>query len=148
MERRELITVGGAAIAVALAGCTDGGDDNTADDGGSTDDNSGSTGDDGTENGGSDDTGEEQSGFQVRVEYEGDWSGSISAGGSARSVDGSGTEVLDIEAEDVNIVSANAQKQDDSSRELLIQILEDGEVVAEQSTTAEFGVAQVTHDTF
>lgn len=37
---------------------------------------------------------------------------------------------------------------DDSSDELTIQILQDGEVISEQSTTAEYGMAQTTHSNF
>lgn len=88
---------------------------------------------------------ESSSGYSIRVQYSGEWSGSISADGSSRSIDGSGEETLDVNVEDVMTVSANAQKGDDSGEELTIQILEDGEVVKEQSTTAEYGVAQVSH---
>ena len=45
---------------------------------------------------------------------------------------------------DASLISANAQKKDGSSNELTIQILKDGKVVKESSTTAEYGVAQVS----
>lgn len=75
------------------------------------------------------------------------WSGSIAADGSSRSVDGSGEETFEVDGDPMSI-SANAQKQDDSSDELVIQILQDGEVVSEQSTTAEYGVAQTSYSGF
>ncbi|WP_162993957.1 hypothetical protein [Halalkalicoccus subterraneus] len=81
--------------------------------------------------------------FSIRVDYDGEWSGAVGSEGSSRSVDGSGTEEIEIDG-DPMVISANAQKQDDSSDELTIQILQDGEVVAEQSTTAEYGVASVS----
>lgn len=84
-------------------------------------------------------------GYQVRISYDGDWQGSINADGSSRSVDGSGTETFDIDSDNPFSVAANAQKQDDSSGELTVEILKDGEVVAEQSTTAEYGLAQATN---
>ncbi|WP_324757125.1 hypothetical protein [Haloarcula montana] len=84
-------------------------------------------------------------GYQVRISYDGEWSGSIGGGGSTRSVDGSGTQTLDVQG-DPNIVSANAQKQDDSSRRLTVEILRDGEVVSDSATTAAYGVAQATSD--
>lgn len=87
----------------------------------------------------------ESSTLQVKVSYEGEWSGTVGTGDSTRSVDGSGTETIDIESDSL-IVSANAQKQDDSSRELTVQIIENGEVIAEQSTSAGYGVAQVTSE--
>lgn len=83
----------------------------------------------------------------VRVQYPGDWQGavSITGGGSSQteSVSGSGTEVIEITG-DVDIVSANAQKQDGSSQRLTIQILQNGDVIAEADTTSEYGVAQVS----
>lgn len=90
-----------------------------------------------------DDSGSAASVYQVRVQYDGEWTGSVGGDGSSRSVDGSGTQTFSIEGDPL-FVSANAQKQGDGSGELTIQILEDGDVIAEQSTSAEYGVAQVT----
>lgn len=104
----------------------------------------------GSDSSGSDSSEEEDSSsgsYSVRVQYDGEWSGSIAADGSSRSVDGSGEETFEIDG-DPTTISANAQKQDDSSEELTIQILQDGEVVAEQSTTAEYGVAQTSYSDF
>lgn len=83
--------------------------------------------------------------YQVRIKYDGEWSGSIGGDGSVRSVDGSGTKTFDIQG-DPFIVSANAQKQDDSSEKLTVQILKDGEVIAQRSTSSAYGVAQVTSE--
>lgn len=83
----------------------------------------------------------------VRIDYDGDWSGAVGTEESTRSVDGSGSEEIAIEGSP-GVVSANAQKQDDSADELIIQILQDGEVVAEESTTAEYGVASVSESFF
>lgn len=82
-------------------------------------------------------------GYQVRISYDGEWQGALGKEGETRSVDGSGTETFDIEG-DAFVVSANAQKQDSGSGELTVEILKDGEVVAEQSTTAEYGVASTS----
>ena len=41
-------------------------------------------------------------------------------------------------------VSVTAQKMDESSDKLTVQILKDGQVVAEKSTTAPYGVADVS----
>lgn len=86
------------------------------------------------------------SGLQIRVLYDGEWSGAISAGGSSRTVEGSGDETIDI-PDDASIVSANAQKMEANNEELTIQILRDGEVIQESSTTAEYGVASVSANT-
>lgn len=114
-------------------------------DSGSDDDFSESDSDDDSDSSESSDS--SSSAYSVRVIYGGEWSGSIAADGSSRSVDGSGEETFEIEGEPMS-VSANAQKQDDSSDELTIQILQGGEVVAEQSTTAEYGVAQTSYSDF
>ena len=135
MQRRKYLkTVGVLGLGITLAGCTD--DDDDDDDNGNDDDDS---------NG--DDNGNGDEGFQVRIIYDGEWTGAAGAEGGTSSIEGEGEETIDID-DDADIISANAQKQDDSDRELTIQILEDGEVVAEESTTAGFGVAQVTHSTF
>lgn len=82
----------------------------------------------------------------VRIEYDGAWSGNVGTIGSSRSVEGSGSETLDVTAQDGwDVVSATIQKQDDGSGELTVQILVDGEVVQESSTSAEFGVVMLTH---
>jgi hypothetical protein len=83
----------------------------------------------------------------VRVQYTGDWQGAVSITGAGssqtESVSGTGTEVIEITG-GVDIVSANAQKQDGGSQRLTIQILQDGDVIAEADTTSEYGVAQVS----
>jgi hypothetical protein len=85
--------------------------------------------------------------ISVRIEYEGEWSGAVGSEGSTRSVDGSGPEEIELEG-DPSVVSANAQKQDDSADELTVQILQDGEIIAEESTTAAYGVASVSESFF
>jgi len=90
--------------------------------------------------------------LEIRVQYDGDWQGSLSVTGdgdsTTRSVDGSGTTTIEIEETSVQILSANAQKQDDSEATLTIQILRNGDVVAESSTDAEYGLAQVSKSFF
>ena len=84
----------------------------------------------------------EASGSYVQISYSGSWSGAITTGGSTKSISGSGNETIDIEKS--GVVSANAQKQDGSSKELNIKIIKDGKVVEEASTDAEYGLAQVS----
>lgn len=89
----------------------------------------------------------------VEVEYDGNWQGAVGSGGNTRSVSrssisygapqGYSTSYITIDG-DANIVSANAQKQDDSNEELTIRIVHNGEVVEEQSTSSAYGVAQVS----
>lgn len=88
--------------------------------------------------------------FSVKVLYGGPWQGalSVTGDGSSRteSISGSGTATLEITGA-VDIVSVNAQKQDDSGSTLTVQIRRGGDVVAEASTSAGYGVAQ-TSNTF
>jgi len=96
--------------------------------------------------GNSGETSTPSSSYAVKVIYEGEWSGSINSGGSSRSVDGSGTREIEIDGAP-SVISVTAQKQDDSSRKLTVQILKDGDVVTESSTTASYGVV-TTSETF
>ena len=86
---------------------------------------------------------EQLTGKQVKIIYDGEWSGAAGDVSSINSISGSGDETIDM-PDDASLISANAQKKDGSSNELTIQILKDGKVVKESSTTAEYGVAQVS----
>lgn len=88
-------------------------------------------------------SGSDSSGYSVKIIAEGGWSGSIMSGGSSKSVEGEGTETFKLDG-NPSIVSANAQKQGANSNELTIQIIKDGKVVKESSTSAEHGLAQVS----
>lgn len=85
--------------------------------------------------------------FSVRVEYTGSWEGalSVTGGGSSQteSISGSGTQTIEVD-DNVDILSANAQKQDDGTGTLTVQILHEGEVVSEASTSSAYGVAQTS----
>lgn len=89
--------------------------------------------------------------IEIRIRYAGEWQGALSitedGTSSTRSIEGSGDRTIDISNTPI-IVSVNAQKQDRGSGELTVQIVRDGEVVAEARTTAEFGVAQTSQSFF
>lgn len=94
-------------------------------------------------------TATEEANTSVRVEYESEWSGSISvvrAGSSStKSISGTGSETIELDdARSISSVAINAQKQDNSDRELTVQIIQNGAVVQESSTQAEYGLAQVS----
>jgi hypothetical protein len=90
---------------------------------------------------------ERESSYSIRIDYRGSWQGAVSltGGGSSTSetVSGSGATTIEITGEP-DIVSANAQKQDGGGGTLTIQIRHEGEIVAQASTSAEYGVAQVS----
>jgi hypothetical protein len=77
------------------------------------------------------------------VDYFGDWSGALGGTGSMSSISGSGSRSYTIN--DPGIVSGNAQKRDGGTGTLTVSISANGEVVAESSTSSQFGVAQVSH---
>jgi hypothetical protein len=150
MDRRKFLTVASTLTVTGVAGCSGSSDeqdgeetsDASSSDDGSTDTESSSE----TESdSSSSDSDSSDSSYQVRISYDGEWSGSISGDGSSRTVDGSGTETFDIDG-DPFIVSANGQKRDDGSGTLTVEILQGGEVIARQSTSASYGVAQVTSE--
>lgn len=80
-----------------------------------------------------------------KVLYDGSWKGSLGTESGQRSISGRGDSHLPVD-NGANIVSGNAQKQGSGSGTLTVQILVDGEVVSEQSTSAEYGVAQVSEN--
>lgn len=80
----------------------------------------------------------------VKVIYGGGWSGAILDDDGSRSVDGSGTRTFSVRG---GIISVTFQKMDDSSSRLTVQIIDgSGKVVAQQSTTAAYGVVSVAED--
>ncbi|UPM41905.1 hypothetical protein [Halocatena salina] len=97
------------------------------------------------EGNGDSDSGSVASGFAVRIRYEREWSGVVGGDEQTKSVDGTGMETIAIEDDHPVVISANAQKLDDSSETLTVQILEDGEVRKDVSTDAEYGVASVSY---
>ena len=150
MDRRKFLTVASTLTVTGVAGCSGNSDeqdgeetsDASSSDDGSTDTESSSE----TESdSSSSDSDSSDSSYQVRISYDGEWSGSISGDGSSRTVDGSGTETFDVDG-DPFIVSGNGQKRDDGSGTLAVEILQGGEVIAKQSTSASYGVAQVTSE--
>lgn len=145
MDRRKFLTAASAISITAIAGCSGEPDSQDSTGGGDSSSSEESTDAEGSTESQSDSSGSDDSSYQVRISYDGDWSGSIGGDGSSRSVDGSGTETFDIDG-DPFIVSANAQKQDDSSDVLTVEILQGGEVIASQTTSASYGVAQVTSE--
>ncbi|RAP43432.1 hypothetical protein [uncultured Methanosphaera sp.] len=84
-------------------------------------------------------------GTQVKIIYDGSWSGSINNGDGSSTYSGDGNETINVtNSSDYSIVSAAIQKQGGNSRELKVQIIRNGEIKKEQSTTAEYGVVSVS----
>jgi hypothetical protein len=79
--------------------------------------------------------------IEVKISYSGSWSGAIMDDDGSRSIEGYGTESYSVSG---GIVSATAQKMD-SYGTITIQILADGKVVEQQSSSASYGVVSVSH---
>lgn len=106
--------------------------------GGTSDKNTATKTDDSTN-----DTVEQPKGVQVHIISDGSWSGSIGDLGGQSTYDGSGEDTIDLgDAE--SVVSAAIQKQTGDSSELKVEIIKDGKVIKEGSTTAEYGVVSVS----
>jgi len=82
------------------------------------------------------------SGEQIRITYNGAWSGSYYTDGSSISVDGTGSKTIPISNSN-GIVSVSFQKKDGSSDELKVEILNNGNVLKSGSTTAAYGLVAI-----
>lgn len=83
--------------------------------------------------------------LSFKVLYDGAWQGALGTESGQRSISGRGDAHLPVDNA-ASIVSGNAQKQDDSSSTLTVQILVNGDVVTEQSTSAAYGIAQISEN--
>lgn len=85
----------------------------------------------------------EVKGVQVHVTYDGSWSGSIGDVSSQSTYSGTGEDTIDL-PDAQSIVSAVVQKQSGDTSELKVEILKDGKVIKEGTTSAEYGVVTVS----
>ncbi|MDX6382316.1 MAG: hypothetical protein QOI57_3340 [Rubrobacteraceae bacterium] len=65
---------------------------------------------------------------------------------SCGSLEGVTSQDFVVEGRTGDLVTANVQKQDEGNQELRLQVMVDGQVVQEQSTTEQFGMVMVTVD--
>ena len=82
-------------------------------------------------------------GVQVHIITDGEWSGSIGDTSSQSTYDGTGEDTIDIK-DAQTVVSAVIQKKGGDSSELKVEILKDGKVIKDGSTTGEYGVVTVS----
>jgi len=85
----------------------------------------------------------------IKVEYTGAWQGAYGDQSGIVSWSGTGPKTVTLNRPSdayMWIVSANAQKLDDSNNVLTIKIMKtDGTILKEASTTASYGMAQVAY---
>lgn len=89
--------------------------------------------------------------YEVKIIHDGSWSGSVGytadGGTQQESYSGTGDGSIEFSGE-VDQISASIQKDGAGNSELTVQILEDGQVVAEGNTRAEYGVVSVSESFF
>lgn len=83
------------------------------------------------------------SALQVKVIYSGSWDGAVGTIDSDYSVSGSGSKVLNIDGSRWDTCSAVIQKADSGNGKLTVQIIKNGKVKKQSSTTASYGVVSV-----
>ena len=81
--------------------------------------------------------------IQIRVTCDGDWQGSVGVGSSQASYSGSGDKLINLDGDSSDIVAAAIQKQDSGDGKLKVEIIKDGKVVKDASTTSEYGVVSL-----
>ncbi|MCW4024534.1 MAG: hypothetical protein NWF01_05815 [Candidatus Bathyarchaeota archaeon] len=84
--------------------------------------------------------GTNQATFRIVVQSDTSWSGSIGGATASKSVQGTGNTAWESKQ---TMATAVIQKQTDWGH-LTVKILKNGEVVAEQSTQADYGVVTVS----
>jgi hypothetical protein len=87
-------------------------------------------------------TSSSSSGVQIRISYSGLWSGAYGDTGSMQSIDGTGSKTITLNNPS-SVVSTSFQKKDNSGDELKVEILKNGQVLKEGSTTAAYGVVAI-----
>lgn len=116
---------------------------NTLSDTTTTDTSSSSTPATNTESSSSSSSDSSSSAVSLVISYSGEWSGAISDESGTRSIEGTGSKTIDL-GDITGAVAANAQKMDDSSETLTISLKSGGETLEKQSTSADYGMAQVS----
>ena len=79
--------------------------------------------------------------WEVKIAYNGEWSGSVGGDGSSSSYEGYGGRTISVSGD---VASAAIQKGEDNSAELCVSISTGGEVKDSSCTTAGYGVVSVS----
>ena len=81
--------------------------------------------------------------IQIRITCDCDWHGRVGVGSSQASYSGSGDKLINLDGDSSEIVAAVVQKQDSGNGKLKVEIIKDGKVVKDASTTSEYGVVSL-----
>ena len=83
--------------------------------------------------------------YQVKIIYNGSWYARYGDPNYLQEKTGSGEIIINLDCASWDSVQVTVQKYDSSSEELTVQILRNGEVVAENSTTSPSGSVSLSY---
>ena len=83
-----------------------------------------------------------ESGVWVKVQYSGNFTGRIGTSGNLKEVNGSGDQYYQIPIND-GIVEVLLQKEDGSANMLIVEIYQNGKMVARSTKATPFGSVEV-----
>ena len=81
--------------------------------------------------------------ISVVISYSGEWSGAISDSSGTRSIEGVGDKTINLGNID-GAVAANAQKMDSGAGTITISLKQNGKTLEKDSTSSDYGFAQVS----
>ena len=84
--------------------------------------------------------------YQAHIIYNGTWSGKVGDPNYIREVSGRGDESYNLDCAPWDKVTMVIEKSDGSSNELKIELLKNGNVVAENSTTSSTGSVVINYN--
>ncbi|MBE6511942.1 MAG: hypothetical protein E7Z75_02155 [Methanobrevibacter olleyae] len=83
-------------------------------------------------------------GSQVKVTYNGPWSGVIHDGNTVKVIRGYGNQTFDLDCDDSDVIHTQISKQDAGFGDLKVQILRNGEVVKQSTSSIPYGFVTLT----
>ena len=84
--------------------------------------------------------------YQAHIMYNGTWSGKVGDPNYIREVSGHGDESYNLDCAPWDKVNIVIEKSDGSSNELKVELLKNGNVVAENSTTSSTGSVVINYN--
>ena len=83
--------------------------------------------------------------YQVKILYDGNWYGKMGDPNYLQEKSGNGEKIIGLDCASWDQVSIFVQKDDSSSSNLTVQLLRNGKVVAENSTTSSYGTVSFSY---
>ena len=87
---------------------------------------------------------QKQEGIQIKITYPGSWSASIGDTDTSNHYEGTGDKTFDVDESDYDVIAAAVSKKDSNSNKLKVEIIKNGEVVDQESTTKDYGTVSVS----